>query len=103
MRTHPRTPLPSRTTDYERPHARIGNEADQYGLNGLRASNWTVQEYVPDWEETAGPVVEAVGIASREAPVTLQGAAFVSHSTFTPREIFALGILNSTAGKAIST
>lgn len=58
---------------------------------------------MPDWESIAGLVVAAAGIASKDAPVTLQGAAFVSHSTFTPREIFALGILNSTAGKTIST
>ena len=72
-------------------------------MNGLRPSNWTVQEYVPDWEGIAGPVVEAAGIAGRTGPVTLQGAAFVSHDTFTPREIFALGILDSTAGQTIST
>ncbi|KZT74569.1 glycoside hydrolase family 79 protein [Daedalea quercina L-15889] len=81
----------------------VGNEADQYGLNGLRPEgNWTVEDYVPDWESIADPVVQAAGISSKYGPVTLQGAAFVSQ-TFTPREIFALGILNSTAGQTIST
>ncbi|PCH34775.1 glycoside hydrolase family 79 protein [Wolfiporia cocos MD-104 SS10] len=81
----------------------VGNEADLYGSNGLRpADNWTVEDYVPDWESIADPVVEAVGISSKDGPASLQGAAFVSQS-FTPREIFALGILNSTAGKTIST
>lgn len=80
-----------------------GNEADLYSSNGLRnASEWTVQDYVEDWESIADPVVEAAGIESRYEPVTLQGAAFASQA-FTPREIFALGILNSTAGKTIST
>lgn len=82
---------------------RVGNEADLYGNNGLRQKgNWTVEDYVPDWESIADPVVESVGIYSRYGALTLQGAAFASQA-FTPREIFALGILNSTAGQAIST
>ncbi|PCH41758.1 glycoside hydrolase family 79 protein [Wolfiporia cocos MD-104 SS10] len=81
----------------------VGNEADLYSSNGARpANNWTVEDYVADWESIAGPVVEAVGIDSEYGPVTLQGAAFASQK-FTPREIFSLGILNSTAGKTIST
>ncbi|KZT63900.1 glycoside hydrolase family 79 protein [Daedalea quercina L-15889] len=81
----------------------VGNEADLYGSNGLRPSNnWTVEDYVPDWESIADPVVEAAGIYSKNGPVSLQGAAFSSQA-FTPREIFALGILNSTAGQTIST
>ncbi|GBE78909.1 predicted protein [Sparassis crispa] len=81
----------------------VGNEADLYGDNGLRSSsNWTVEAYVPDWESVAGPVVEEAGIESRYGPVTLQGAAFASQA-FTPREIFALGILESTPGSTIST
>ncbi|KAI0915487.1 hypothetical protein AcV5_003693 [Taiwanofungus camphoratus] len=81
----------------------VGNEADLYGNNGLRpAGNWTVQDYVPDWESVAGPVVQAAGISSKYGPVTLQGAAFASQA-FTPREIFELGILQSTPGKTIST
>ncbi|OSD01894.1 glycoside hydrolase family 79 protein [Trametes coccinea BRFM310] len=79
----------------------VGNEADLYKNNGLRPSNWTVQEYVADWENVAGAVAEAVGINSRNDPVTLQGAAFAGQG-FTPREIFDLGILNSAPGKAIS-
>lgn len=62
-----------------------GNEADQYGLNGLRPDNWSVQVYVPGWEGIAGAVIEAAGIAGKDTPVTLQGAALVSHDTFTPR------------------
>ncbi|KAJ2994493.1 hypothetical protein NUW54_g7543 [Trametes sanguinea] len=79
----------------------VGNEADLYKNNGLRPRNWTVQEYVADWENVAGAVAEAVGINSRNDPVTLQGAAFAGQG-FTPREIFDLGILDSAPGKAIS-
>ncbi|KAH9928926.1 glycoside hydrolase family 79 protein [Fomitopsis serialis] len=81
----------------------VGNEADLYGNNGLRQKgNWTVEDYVPDWESIADPVVEAAGIYSKNGSVSLQGAAFASQA-FTPREVFALGILNSTAGQTIST
>jgi len=81
----------------------VGNEADLYSSNGLRpADNWTVEEYVADWESVAGPVVETAGLYDKYGLVTLQGAAFASQK-FTPREIFALGILNSTAGRTIST
>ncbi|KAI0368386.1 glycoside hydrolase family 79 protein [Pilatotrama ljubarskyi] len=80
----------------------IGNEADLYKNNGLRPSNWTVEQYVPDWISVAGPVAEAAGIHGRNGPVTLQGAAFAGQG-FTPRQIFDLGILESAPGKAIST
>ena len=79
----------------------VGNEADLYKNNGLRPSNWTVDQYVPDWENIAGAVVAAVGISGRNGPVSIQGAAFANQG-FTPRQIFSRGILNSTAGKAIS-
>ena len=97
--------MPASSLHYTSPerHICIGNEADLYGSNGLRQEgNWTVEDYVPDWESIADPVVEAVGIYSRYGATTLQGAAFASQA-FTPREIFALGILNSTAGQTIST
>ncbi|KAH9936780.1 glycoside hydrolase family 79 protein [Epithele typhae] len=79
----------------------IGNEADLYKNNGLRPKNWTVEEYVQDWISIAGPVAEAAGIQDTRGAVSLQGAAFAGQG-FTPREIFALGILDSTPGKAIS-
>ncbi|OCH91400.1 glycoside hydrolase family 79 protein [Obba rivulosa] len=82
----------------------VGNEPDLYRnpTHGLRPKGWTVQEYVSDWESIADPVVEAIGISSNSGPVTLQGAAF-SGQGYTPREIFALGILGSEAGATIST
>ena len=78
-----------------------GNEADLYKNNGLRPSNWTVQEYVPDWISIAGPAVAAAGINGPRGPVTVQGAAFAGQG-FTPREIFSLGILDSAPGAAIT-
>ncbi|KAI0637476.1 glycoside hydrolase family 79 protein [Trametes polyzona] len=79
----------------------VGNEADLYKNNGLRPSNWTVNEYVPDWISVAGPVAQAAGIHGRDGPLTLQGAAFAGQG-FTPRQLFDLGILDSAPGKAIS-
>lgn len=79
----------------------VGNEADLYKNNGLRPSNWTVNQYVSDWEAVAGPVAQAAGITSRTGSVSLQGAAFAGQG-FTPRQIFGLGILSSAPGKAIS-
>ncbi len=79
----------------------VGNEADLYKNNGLRPSNWTVNQYVPDWISVAGPVAQAAGITGRNGSVSLQGAAFAGQG-FTPRQIFNLGILNSAPGKDIS-
>ncbi|KAI0753139.1 glycoside hydrolase family 79 protein [Daedaleopsis nitida] len=79
----------------------VGNEPDFYELKGLRSSNWTVDEYVTDWISVAGSVAQAAGITGRNGPVSLQGAAFAEQD-FTPQEIFDLGILDSTPGKAIS-
>ena len=79
----------------------VGNEADLFRYNGLRPSNWTVQDYVPNWISIAGPAVTAAGISGPDGPVSVQGAAFASQS-FTPTEIFNLGILDSAPGKAIT-
>ena len=79
----------------------VGNEADLFRNNGLRPSNWTVQDYVPNWISIAGPAVAAAGIHGRSGPVSVQGAAFAGQG-FTPTEIFNLGILDSTPGKAIT-
>ncbi|TBU48752.1 hypothetical protein BD309DRAFT_948782 [Dichomitus squalens] len=80
----------------------IGNEPDLYAHNNLRPSNYSVKEYVSEWQANADPVVQALGIRGRSGLFTIQGAAFANQG-FTPREIFNLGILNSTGGKAIST
>ena len=59
------------------------------------AEQRTVREYVRDWISVAGPVVEAAGIVGRDGrPVLLQHTVLVGQA-FTPREIFALGILDS--------
>ncbi|KAM5535520.1 hypothetical protein V8D89_010857 [Ganoderma adspersum] len=79
----------------------VGNEADLFRNNGLRPSNWTVQDYVPNWISIAGPAVAAAGISGSDGPVSVQGAAFAGQG-FTPTEIFNLGILDSAPGKAIT-
>lgn len=79
----------------------VGNEADLFRNNGLRPSNWTVQDYVSNWISIAGPAVAAVGIHGPNGPISVQGAAFAGQG-FTPTEIFNLGILDSTPGKAIT-
>lgn len=79
----------------------VGNEADLYSGNGHRPANYTVEDYVPDWESIAGPVVEAAGIKGKDGPVTIQGAAFAGTS-FSPSDIYDLGILESAPGKAIT-
>ena len=80
----------------------IGNEPDFYNITGHRTGDYTVEDYVSQWEPFAGAVVDAVGIRGNTSAVTLQGAAFAI-PLFPVAEIFRLGILNSTAGKAIST
>lgn len=77
-----------------------GNEPDLYKNNGLRPSNWTVEEYVADWISIAGPVAGAADLCEG-GPVSLQGASFAGQG-FTPTEIFDLGILDSAPGKLIS-
>ncbi|KAH9941692.1 glycoside hydrolase family 79 protein [Epithele typhae] len=79
----------------------VGNEADLFSRNGLRPSNWTVEEYVPDWIAIAGAAADAAGIRGKHGPVSLQGAAFAQQQ-FTPRAIYDLGILDSKPGKAVS-
>ena len=86
-------------------HIRIvGNEADLYKNNGLRPSNWTVNEYVKDWINVSTPVAHAIlsHPLSHNGSVAIQGAAFAGQG-FTPREIFSLGILDSSPGKLITT
>ena len=80
----------------------IGNEPDIYGFVGHRAENYTVEDYVSEWEPLAGAVVEAVGIQGNTSAVTVQGAAFAIPA-FPITELFSLGILNCTAGRVIST
>lgn len=95
----------------------IGNEADLYKNNGLRPSNWTVQEYVADWVNISTAVAEQINshplttVSARrsadasqswvQGPVQIQGASFAGQG-FTPRQIFNLGVLDSTPGELIT-
>ena len=80
----------------------VGNEPDLYAHNGLRPRNYTLQQYVAEWETSAAAVVQAMGMGSKGSHVKIQGGAFADQG-FTPREIFNLGILGSAGGKVMST
>jgi len=62
--------------------------------------HYTVTQYVPSWESIAGAVATVAGLSRKG--VSFQGGAFAGQS-FTPTELFNLGILNSAPGKTIST
>ncbi|KAI0355952.1 glycoside hydrolase family 79 protein [Trametes cingulata] len=79
----------------------VGNEPDIYNFTGLRTGDWTPEMYIEQWTASAAEVVKVAGIAGRDGPVTLQGAAFGTQQ-FTPREVFDRGLLDSEPGKAIS-
>ncbi|PIL36362.1 hypothetical protein GSI_00050 [Ganoderma sinense ZZ0214-1] len=80
----------------------VGNEPDLYTHNGLRPRNYTVKQYVAEWETSAAAVVQAMGMGKKGSQVKIQGAAFANQG-FTPSQIFGLGILSSVGGKEIST
>ncbi|KAJ7599271.1 glycoside hydrolase family 79 protein [Mycena floridula] len=80
----------------------IGNEADLYRNNGLRASNYSIQNYVSDWKTFAANVTATVGSTK------FWGCAFAgsSHSStgFSPQSAFNSGLLTSIPpGSAITT
>ncbi|KAI0337156.1 glycoside hydrolase family 79 protein [Trametopsis cervina] len=80
----------------------IGNEADLYKNNGLRPSNYSVNEYVADWINISTPVAQAIQSHPLSAgPVAIQGASFAGQG-FTPRQLFSLGLFNSTPGKLVT-
>lgn len=81
----------------------VGNEPDLYKNNGLRPSNWTVNQYVADWINISTPVAQAIqSHPLKSGPVGIMAASFAGQG-FTPRQIFSLGILDSTPGKLINT
>ncbi|KAF5327444.1 hypothetical protein D9619_004448 [Psilocybe cf. subviscida] len=84
----------------------IGNEADLYKNNGLRASSYSSTQYVKEWTTFATNVTAGVKAAIGTAP-KFWGAAFAgsSHSItgFSPQAIFSEGVLSSAAGAAITT
>ncbi|KAI0370564.1 hypothetical protein BV20DRAFT_1052316 [Pilatotrama ljubarskyi] len=79
----------------------IGNEPDIYNFTGLRTGDWPPELYIEQWTASAEAVAKVAGIQGNQGRVTLQGAAFGTQQ-FTPREVFALGLLDSEPGRAIS-
>ncbi|KAJ7770651.1 ricin B lectin domain-containing protein [Mycena metata] len=83
----------------------LGNEADLYSGNGLRASSYNVQQYTPQWITFATNLTNTAKLSSSKT--RLWGGAFAgsSHSTtgFSPQGIFTNGILSSAPGAFIET
>ncbi|KAJ6513350.1 glycoside hydrolase family 79 protein [Mycena sanguinolenta] len=83
----------------------LGNEADLYNGNGLRASTYNVAQYTTQWIQFATNMSQTANLANSDTKIW--GAAFAgsSHTTtgFSPQGIFANGILNSAPGNFINT
>ncbi|KAJ7227044.1 glycoside hydrolase family 79 protein [Mycena pura] len=83
----------------------LGNEADLYNSNGLRASSYNVAQYTTEWISFATNLTKTANLAGSDTK--LWGGAFAgsSHSTtgFSPQGIFANNILSSTPGGFITT
>ncbi|KAJ7216001.1 glycoside hydrolase family 79 protein [Mycena pura] len=83
----------------------LGNEADLYSGNGLRASTYNVQQYTPQWITYATNLTNTAKLSSSKTRIWAGAFAESSHSTtgFSPQGIFANGILNSVPGAFIET
>ncbi|KAG6812433.1 hypothetical protein H0H92_002899 [Tricholoma furcatifolium] len=83
----------------------IGNEADLYKNNGLRASNYNITDYVAQWLQFAGNVSEAARI-NAESHTKFLGLSFAGSANggtgFSPEAAFSAGILTG-PGQFIST
>ncbi|KAI0027404.1 hypothetical protein K488DRAFT_61654 [Vararia minispora EC-137] len=82
----------------------IGNEADLYSNNGHRSSNYSINDYVPQWTTFAKNVTTTASkLMGRKVP--LQGLAFAfstrNANGFSAEAAIDLGILGSSAGKQI--
>jgi hypothetical protein len=99
----------------------LGNEADLFSGNGLRASSYTVQQYTPQsvrrvfvpstadssarWITFATNLTNTAKLSSSKTRIWGGAFAGSSHTTtgFSPQGIFATGILNSAPGAFIET
>ncbi|KAJ7746112.1 glycoside hydrolase family 79 protein [Mycena maculata] len=83
----------------------LGNEADLYSGNGLRASTYTVQQYTPQWITYATNLTNTAKLSSSNTRIWGGAFAGSSHTTtgFSPQGIFANGILDSVPGAFIET
>ncbi|KAJ6544815.1 glycoside hydrolase family 79 protein [Mycena vulgaris] len=83
----------------------LGNEADLFKNNGLRASTYNVVQYTAEWISFATNMSRTANLASSDTRIW--GAAFAdsSHTTtgFSPQGIFANNILSSEPGAFINT
>ncbi|KAJ7475686.1 glycoside hydrolase family 79 protein [Mycena latifolia] len=83
----------------------LGNEADLYKNNGLRASTYSVSQYAKEWISFATNMSRTANLAGSNTRIWGGAFAESSHSTsgFSPQGIFANGILDSEPGAFINT
>ncbi|KAJ7464179.1 glycoside hydrolase family 79 protein [Mycena latifolia] len=84
----------------------LGNEADIYKNNGLRASTYSVSQYTTEWISFATNMSRTANLAASNTRIWGGAFAESSHSTtsgFSPQGIFANGILDSEPGAFINT
>ncbi|KAJ7475688.1 glycoside hydrolase family 79 protein [Mycena latifolia] len=83
----------------------LGNEADLYKNNGLRASTYSVSQYTTEWISFATNMSRTANLAGSNTRIWGGAFADSSHSTsgFSPQGIFANGILDSEPGAFINT
>ncbi|KAJ7127152.1 glycoside hydrolase family 79 protein [Mycena epipterygia] len=83
----------------------LGNEADLYNSNGLRASTYNVAQYTAEWITFATNMTQTANLAASDTKIWGGAFAGSSHTTtgFSPQGIFANNILTSTPGRFIDT
>jgi hypothetical protein len=80
----------------------LGNEADLYQHNGMRAANYTAKQWVHEWSTLASNISSAFGLASRATRIWGPSFSESTHGAgFSPEGILALGVRNSSAGKLL--
>ncbi|KAJ7178640.1 glycoside hydrolase family 79 protein [Mycena crocata] len=82
----------------------IGNEADLYKNNGLRASSYSSPTYVQEWTAFASNISEAVQLSSTSTKFLIGSFAGSSSKTtgFSPQAIYSEGVLDSAPGALIA-
>ncbi|KAF8313085.1 hypothetical protein DL93DRAFT_2156373 [Clavulina sp. PMI_390] len=86
----------------------IGNEPDLYAKHGYRGTaNWTASTFVGQWESFAQAIIEATGLQAQTTKIWFGGMDISSNiakwAPFSPQNLFATGVLNSSYSKYIDT
>ncbi|KAJ7674165.1 glycoside hydrolase family 79 protein [Mycena rosella] len=82
----------------------IGNEADLYANNGLRARSYSSSQYVQEWTTFASNISDAVKLNSTGTRFLVGSFAGSSSKTtgFSPQAIYSEGVLDSVPGSLIA-